>query len=229
LQWLAARSIGYTRCPLCGLFQGPRLAGYAITTPGGSVDSVPVCDRCAGKHSFELIPAREAANDAAADEAARVRWRIERGEAEPIPEGTPMTIGERLDALEQVEEKLRRRQIAVIDIDCCPTDHSELAEEVRRRVEDGDVSPGDLRGVACIRSEDEEAVRRGEEFGIHVTLPPGHGGRDAERRVRAVAQVVHEELLVANIPHTWDGGKVLWVSTRQPYAQDARAVAAPRV
>jgi hypothetical protein len=222
LQWLAARSIGYTRCPLCGRFQGPALAGYAITTPGGSVDSVLVCDSCASKHSPELLPARDAANGAVADDADRVQWEIERGEAEPIPEGTPMTIGERLDALERVQESLRHRHVALVY--GCPTDQSQLHQEIRCTLEADGVSPDKLCGVAYISPEDTAAIGRGEEFGIGVTLAPGGGGQDAKRRVRAVAHVVHEELSIASIPHTWDGGKVLWVGTRRAGGRESQGV-----
>jgi hypothetical protein len=221
LQWLAARNTDGSRCPLCGAAQGPALAGYAITEPHGSVDSVPVCETCAWRHSHELILARDAANNAVADAAARLRRTIERGEAERIPEGTPMTIGERLDALEQLEQNLRRRQIIVIDMDCSLTEQAELLEEIRRAVEDSEVSRNELCGVAYIGTEDGGAIRRGEEFGIEVSLPPSHDGRHAERRGRAVAAMVHQELLIAGIPHTWDGGTLLWVGQRRAAARDS--------
>jgi hypothetical protein len=220
LHCLPARSVGYTRCPLCGRFQGPALAGYAITQPGGSVDSVPVCDSCAMKHSPALIPARDAANGAVAEDADRVRWKIARGEAERVPEGTPMTIGERLNALEWVERNLCDRQVALVYD--CPTDQSQLDEEIRCALRAANVSPEELCGVAYIRPEDTHAIGRGEEFGISATLPHGDGCRDAERRVRAVADVVHQELLKAGIPHTWDGGKVLWVDTRRAGGRESQ-------
>jgi hypothetical protein len=221
LQWLAARDGGDGRCPLCGAAQGPALAGYAITEPHGSVDCVPVCETCAWRHSHDLILARDEANDAVADDAARLRWKIERGEAERIPEGTPMTIGERLDALDEVSHNLEDRQISVIDIDCSPTDHSELDEQIRRALENREVSPDKLCGVACVHIEDEGALRRGEEFGIYVSLPPSDDGRDAERRVRAVAAMVHQELFLARVPHTWDGGTLLWLGQRRAAARDS--------
>jgi hypothetical protein len=214
LQWLAAHPDGGKPCPLCGAPQGPAPAGYAITKPGTLPDGAPVCDVCAMKYSPELISARAAAN-----EAARVAWEIGRREAERIRKGSPMTTGERLDAMEKVEENLMHRRVALIED--CPADPSLLGEGIVDALLDNGVEPHAVSGVACITAEETAAMRRGEDFFIHITSPPDDDrlNEEGERRwLEAVGEIVHQELTIAGVPHAWTGGGSLLVRGREPDA-----------
>jgi hypothetical protein len=193
-------------------------AGYAIFKPGSPMDAPPVCDARALQHTPELLTARAAAN-----EAVRVQWEIGRCEAERTRKGSPMRADERRDALERVEENLSHRKVALIED--FPTDPSLLADEFVDALLDGGESPEELTGVAYIPPDDTAAMQRGEDFAIYVTLPPHDDGHDAERRERVVAEIVHQELTIFGIPHTWTGGKMLWVRGRGAEAQESQPVA----